>query len=673
MIMLSKRPVAMRIALRPLALAASLILSTPFALNATTLGTDLLEGQLLDGIGTGAGNLGTVPDIQNTLSNMLRDEAAIGTLASVLPQALQRLPDDRELRLLQAVVWAATGRDDDALAQIAQVGQEPPNVWHHVAEGLIARNAGDLARAAASLDKARALDPDNAYVHNTAGSIAFAAGDLEAAQEHFAQAVKSAPDGRVYYANLAATMIARDNLRSAQIILAESHRRHPAFCDTRLMEAGVHLSLGRSDAAEAALRICYEAEPDEQRAVSGLVEIALERADAATARQLLEDQPQTPTFDLARARVALFDGDSSTARTFLDAHPAEGSAKVLAAFADAMEGDLDTAIARLSAQANRTDAVLALAALQAAAGVVPDSASSSPTASFFMALNPAATGERRAALNAAEGFEQGFTAAGLDAVPQGSPDLALGVIFRLWGFHGAALERLVAASNADPENPLAAYFTAVAHLKLGQNAQAEAALAKARTAAPSFFAANIAAAELRIRAGAPQEALAMLKAAVAVREDPGALMRIGLIEESFGDDDTARAAYKRFVAVQPGSYIGYNQLAWHLARRGIELDRAQELAERANTLQPENASVLDTLGWIAFLRGDGAGAVERLRAAHEVSRGDVPIISFHLAQAELKHGEAPRGIALLQDLTAAGPAAYPFSQEAKDILAKALQ
>ncbi|WP_044033611.1 tetratricopeptide repeat protein [Roseobacter denitrificans] len=193
MIMLSKRPVAMRIALRPLALAASLILSTPFALNATTFGTDLLEGQVLDGIGTGAGNLGTVADIQNTLSNMLRDEAAIGTLASVLPQALQRLPDDRQLRLLQAVVWAATRRDDDARAQMAQIGQEPPNVWRHVAEGLIARNAGDLARAAASLDEARALDPDNAYVHNTAGSIAFAAGDLEAAQEHFAQAVKSAP------------------------------------------------------------------------------------------------------------------------------------------------------------------------------------------------------------------------------------------------------------------------------------------------------------------------------------------------------------------------------------------------------------------------------------------------------------------------------------------------
>lgn len=133
----------------------------------------------------------------------------------------------------------------------------------------------------------------------------------------------------------------------------------------------------------------------------------------------------------------------------------------------------------------------------------------------------------------------------------------------------------------------------------------------------------------------------------------------------------SQAAFERFLAVQPNSYIGYNQLAWHFARRGIELDRAAVLAERANDLQPGNASILDTLGWIAFLREDGEVAVQRLREASLAAGGARPGIDFHLAQAELRYGDKDRGLQLLRVLVEAGPSVHPFWSEAQEILTDA--
>jgi tetratricopeptide (TPR) repeat protein len=43
-------------------------------------------------------------------------------------------------------------------------------------------------------------------------------------------------------------------------------------------------------------------------------------------------------------------------------------------------------------------------------------------------------------------------------------------------------------------------------------------------------------------------------------------------------------------------------LAWHLAERGIKLDEALELAQRAMDLQPKNPDRYDTLGWIQYKR-----------------------------------------------------------------------
>jgi len=46
-----------------------------------------------------------------------------------------------------------------------------------------------------------------------------------------------------------------------------------------------------------------------------------------------------------------------------------------------------------------------------------------------------------------------------------------------------------------------------------------------------------------------------------------------------------------------------NNYGYALAERGIRLEKALDMAKRANELEPDNAAYLDTMGWIYFRMG----------------------------------------------------------------------
>ena len=62
-----------------------------------------------------------------------------------------------------------------------------------------------------------------------------------------------------------------------------------------------------------------------------------------------------------------------------------------------------------------------------------------------------------------------------------------------------------------------------------------------------------------------------------------------------------------------------------------------DTAERAYQLAPENAQVLDTLGWILANKGDVDRSVKLLRRAAELVPSS-PVIRYHLAASLAKTG-----------------------------------
>ena len=90
-----------------------------------------------------------------------------------------------------------------------------------------------------------------------------------------------------------------------------------------------------------------------------------------------------------------------------------------------------------------------------------------------------------------------------------------------------------------------------------------------------------------------------------------------------GDREGAEEYYERVLARNGSDVIALNNLAWLLKKR--DPSRAESLAERAVTLQPNSASILDTYGWILHLQGHHQRALEHLARAAQLAPDSIDI------------------------------------------------
>ena len=82
-----------------------------------------------------------------------------------------------------------------------------------------------------------------------------------------------------------------------------------------------------------------------------------------------------------------------------------------------------------------------------------------------------------------------------------------------------------------------------------------------------------------------------------------------------GRDREAVARLERVLASRPDDPGLANDVAYGYAEAGIELERAETLVRQALAEAPDNASYLDTLGWVLCRRGEIDAGMEQLGAA----------------------------------------------------------
>jgi tetratricopeptide (TPR) repeat protein len=73
--------------------------------------------------------------------------------------------------------------------------------------------------------------------------------------------------------------------------------------------------------------------------------------------------------------------------------------------------------------------------------------------------------------------------------------------------------------------------------------------------------------------------------------------------------------YEQALRLNPHSHILLNNYSYSLAERGIQLERALQMAKEAVEKQPENSSYLDTIGWVHFKLGQYDEAREYIEKA----------------------------------------------------------
>jgi tetratricopeptide (TPR) repeat protein len=414
--------------------------------------------------------------------------------------------------------------------------------------------------------------------------------------------------------------------------------------------AAIELTAGHD---AAALKLVAEVLAESARDDDALIiraNIEMARSDPTSAivdfRAALRDQPRSVILHRSLARAYIAKGQPAlaedTLRSALDAVPGDTSISI----------DL----AQVLIQTDRSSQAQAL--LEKTVSGAPDN----PEVRESLVRAYIANGDLPAARRAAEDLKtlrpdapEGYYLAGLIAHDENRFDDSEGNLVRAFelqptsldilttltrfslerGRAAVAIERLQRALNRDPGNVQIMNLLGSTYFETKDLPHATETLTKAITLAPRSWVAYRGLAQVRLASndvsGAIEEYQVALKLAPA---QPVLVTEAAALYEKQGRIDDAIACYDPLLKADPDSQqLAANNLAMLLVTYKSDrasLDRARNLTARFEL--SNNASFLDTTGWVHFKRREYQDAVAVLERAADHSP-DSKVIRYHLAQA----------------------------------------
>lgn len=156
-------------------------------------------------------------------------------------------------------------------------------------------------------------------------------------------------------------------------------------------------------------------------------------------------------------------------------------------------------------------------------------------------------------------------------------------------------------------------------------------------------------AEILKRMGNKKAALSLLNEAVKnLPDDPEILYSEILLLDPFENRDILDKALKQLLNLEPNNPAYLNAYAYTLALQNRRLDEARRYAEHALEYAPDQASILDTLGYITFLQNDFDAASNILSKAYSLSHSIN--IGIRYAKSLYMQGALPQFNEVLQQL-----------------------
>jgi tetratricopeptide (TPR) repeat protein len=110
-----------------------------------------------------------------------------------------------------------------------------------------------------------------------------------------------------------------------------------------------------------------------------------------------------------------------------------------------------------------------------------------------------------------------------------------------------------------------------------------------------------------------------------------------LMAVNMGQLDLAERDLRQIISVQPGNAAAINALGYTLADLTDRYDEAEELISLAYELQPDDASIIDSMGWISYRLGRLPEAEGYMREAWKIMRNAE--IAAHLGEVLWARGQ----------------------------------
>jgi tetratricopeptide (TPR) repeat protein len=141
---------------------------------------------------------------------------------------------------------------------------------------------------------------------------------------------------------------------------------------------------------------------------------------------------------------------------------------------------------------------------------------------------------------------------------------------------------------------------------------------------------------------------------------------LGSIYERQKKFDQAEQQFRKVLDANPDNAAVLNYYGYMLADRGVRVEEASSLIERALKQDPNNGAYLDSLGWAYYKQNRFAEAEEYLRKAID-REGNDPTILTHLGDVYLKLGQNEHAAETFERALAEWQKALPADYEAEKV------
>lgn len=113
-------------------------------------------------------------------------------------------------------------------------------------------------------------------------------------------------------------------------------------------------------------------------------------------------------------------------------------------------------------------------------------------------------------------------------------------------------------------------------------------------------------------------------------------------ENHYGSSDSC---YKAALTLQPNNVTALNNYSYHLSLRGENLDEAERMSAKSLKLRPDEATFMDTYGWVLYRQGRYKEAKVYILKAIESNKSEAdPALWEHLGDIEYKLGNKEEAV-----------------------------
>ncbi len=135
-----------------------------------------------------------------------------------------------------------------------------------------------------------------------------------------------------------------------------------------------------------------------------------------------------------------------------------------------------------------------------------------------------------------------------------------------------------------------------------------------------------------------QAAFSFEKALALEPDNQNALTNLPVVYENLKMFTKCDSLYEVALQRMPDSALLLNNFSYSLSERGLRLEEALEMSQKATAANPDNAAYLDTIGWIFYKLGKLNEAEQNIKKSVEVEPSN-PVTLEHLGDVYFQLGE----------------------------------